>query len=190
MKKKSVLLGAILISFGILTFSVGSTYASYKSSFQSTSNTARVAKWDINMDQTIDLLGDSYQGDQPINDQRVIAPGSEGSYSFRVSGTAETSYRLRANVTGEDLTEGRIQYYIDDKGDPDEAMEFDEILYTLNAMLRNAKVTEHTIYWVWPADGETSEDTKIAQTVITDDNNQESAPYVSLHVVLTAEQTD
>lgn len=115
MKKKSMILGGLLMAVAITGYSVSGTYAKYISAVDVTDE-ARVAKWDIDFtdtdgtelvdNQQIDLFQESYTFDTDNHvyvksleaGKRVVAPGTEGSYSFDIKGITETNYTLKVEV--------------------------------------------------------------------------------------------
>lgn len=107
MKKKMTVLCGLLMAVVITAYSVSGTYAKYTSSM-STTDTARVAKWGINVGEktTLDLFKASYGAGNEIasadngdgTHDLVVAPGASGEVEIAVSGTSEVAYTLA--VTG------------------------------------------------------------------------------------------
>lgn len=105
MKKKMTILTALVLSVFITGYSVSGTYAKYVSKIDRTDD-ARVAKWEIgltNTNQTIDLFKDSYDFDghevvRSLGTDDVVAPGTDGKYTFQLTGNIETNYKIKINV--------------------------------------------------------------------------------------------
>lgn len=112
MKKKMTVLCGLLMAVVITAYSVSGTYAKYTSSM-STTDTARVARWSINVGdsstKTLDLFKDVY-GDNKVvgtDGALVVAPGTSGSYKFEFSGNTEVAYTLAATAT---ITNNTVVY--------------------------------------------------------------------------------
>lgn len=104
MKKKMGLLGGLLMAVVVTAYSVAGTYAKYISTFDM-ADEARVAKWNFNdkAEHTVDLFQASYTNENGIyvatsDTSKVIAPGTEGLYEYRIEGTAETNYKVTKNI--------------------------------------------------------------------------------------------
>lgn len=148
MKKKLTILGTLLLAVVISGYSVSGTYAKYTSSID-LSDEARVAKWQIKMDQDtmneLNLFEDSYfYGDDnhlTVNSiadadgkkANVVAPGTHGQYTFALTGEIETNYTIDVKATGKNtvvLTDGAgnitydpMKFYLD----TNDALGFDNI---------------------------------------------------------------
>ncbi len=192
--KRNIIIIMIVCAGLLATLSVQRTYAKYKNTYTS-SDSATVAKWDINMNQTIDLFKNSYieNGVESVDGKTVIAPGTKGYYKFTISGTAETSYKLNIKVTGEDNV-GRIKYWFDDRPISNITL----LANRLSSLHKDPKDPEaeinyeHTIRWEWEAGDKSKEDTDKGLEAIIDPNdpNYENQPKVKLNVKITAEQID
>lgn len=98
--KKTTILSILVVAVIITSFAVSGTYAKYTTS-ESITDKARVAKWDFTVGdiETIDLFKSSYMTDADgysyvSADEKVVAPGTSGEYTFSIGGTAETNFRL------------------------------------------------------------------------------------------------
>lgn len=206
MKKMSMF--ALLLAAVVATsYSVSGTYAKYTSSSEGT-DSARVAKWGINMENVVDLFASDYtdvksadNGDGTFDN--VVAPGTEGSYTFTIDGAPETNYTLEVDVTGTD-TIGQIVYTLDK--DTDAEQEFatiEELAAAIDQLYDPAKVyaantsteSEHTIGWYWTFeenDDDTTTDINEKDTNNTTDTNlgNDGTGEVSLTVKITAVQTE
>ena len=96
MRVASVLLVAVLLS----TCAISGTFAKYVTS-ASGSDSARVAKWGIVMDNTGKAtFKDTYSSKTATGDTivksgvDVVAPGTSGSSTYTITGTPETDYKI------------------------------------------------------------------------------------------------
>ncbi|MBR1717696.1 MAG: hypothetical protein IJ715_00335 [Bacilli bacterium] len=121
MKRMSVL-AILVLAISITAFSVAGTYAKYTST-DTISDKARVARWNINELVNVSLFEDTYNNGAVVNldDDTtvtdVIAPGTKGSYNFKLTGDVETNYTIKANVKEAEETNGlngRVVYYLKD----------------------------------------------------------------------------
>ena len=106
MRVASVLLVAVLLS----TCAIAGTYAKYVTSASGT-DTARVAKWGIRMDNTgkstfvaqYDSTNPTVKGLNGSTEADVVAPGTNSSATYKVTGTPETDYVV--TFEGKDITD-------------------------------------------------------------------------------------
>ena len=187
MNQKKII--AVLIAIGITSFSIRGTYAKYKSSVDLTDNT-RVAVWNINTTQVVDLFKDSYEidGVESIDGTKIIAPGTSGKYTFKIAGTAETNYTLEYEAEIEDTVK-RLKYYFiegSDDTDPDKNLFRNGIVYEPG----EESEMEYTIRWEWPADEDNQKDSELMKQVIIDpkDPNYQNQPHVRFMIKISAEQ--
>lgn len=128
MGKKTKFLGILLLAVVVTSYSVSGTYAKYISKIE-LADEARVAKWEIGMDQEamkdLSLFKSSYTYDEDGivvksltgDDANVVAPGTQGQYTFALTGTLETAFTLDVKATVTDnvvLKAGTV--YTDDAG--------------------------------------------------------------------------
>ena len=84
------------------------TFAKYTTKAEG-SDTARVAKWGIELNADSDVFSPTYKADdksyevgvnsvESANGEDVIAPGTSGSMSFSISGAPETALRLETSL--------------------------------------------------------------------------------------------
>lgn len=140
MKKKAIILGALLLATVVTGFSVSGTYAKYVSSVD-TEDEARVAMWGVNLgDIELDLFKDTYllnstdnttyyaQSNEDVDRDgdgtydNIVAPGTSGQYEFQIDfgGTApEVNYKLNIEAEGVD----KVNTYLDN---------YQPIVYTLD----------------------------------------------------------
>lgn len=201
MNKKRMIALLIVIGVIITSVSIRGTYAKYKSSVEITSD-ARVAKWNINTTQVVDLFKDSYdlEGIKSIDGSKIIAPGSSGKYTFKISGSSEASSGLKFRFDVED-TINQLEFYLTTEDgeegpttlqsiadDLTEAYSFDNTFEPKEEI-----EIEHTIRWVWPLkdnDASNKADSDLTKQVILDKNDSryESQPHVKFSVNISAEQ--
>lgn len=125
--KKGTIISVLLIITIVSAYCISGTYAKYTSEFKG-SDTARVAEWKFDYTNEADLFAtlydtkdtsfkppsgpDKHIAETDIAPGKIIAPGTFGEYKFRISGSAETSYKIQFDFTGsEDNTGGRITYF-------------------------------------------------------------------------------
>ena len=237
MKKKGMAIGALLMAVAITGYSVSGTYAKYISAVDITDE-ARVAKWDINLmegtkklenNHRIDLFQESYtnagnkyvqslgctttdvDGTDVTTCDRVVAPGTEGSYTFTIEGQTETNYTLNVNLLNTSAntvrligTDGTTVEYDPIRFSLDGTTWFgyDDLATKINEQFKdkvygpNAAVNETvSIQWKWAFDateataiGATSDDakdTKLGNEIAADATSH----TIKLDLKVTAEQT-
>jgi len=200
MKKKISILAVLVLTVVLSTGLTAGTYAKYTSS-QETSDSARVAKWGIGVDNTVELFSDSYIGTEGGTDvvaadgTNVIAPGTTGEYTFELTGAPETNYTLDVTVTGEDKT-GRLVFTLDgtDVGTIADLQTAIENLYNTGKVYaaNTTSASKHTIgwYWTFSTDDATDEiDTNLGDGK-GDSDLTVDAEAVKLTVSITATQTE
>ncbi len=212
MKRMSVL-AILVLAISITAFSVAGTYAKYTST-ETISDSARVAKWNIGSTQSVDLFKDSYVGVDSDDDSKVIAPGTSGSYDFKLTGAVETNYTIKASVTAEETNglQGRVLYslknkttgeYLENAKDTTLAglKTAIETLYNGNTIYSagNLNEDEYTIEWEWVFEKTTTvnEETVVDSTNDTTDTglgnkaaSGTDVPTVSITVDLTVTQSN
>lgn len=111
MKKKKIILFIIVLLITITTYEVTNSYASYKSEFIGTSDSLEVAKWEMNVTKNVDLfeVSDNENLIATSEKNRIIAPGTKGTYSFTITGKPETNYQLDIQIKSQDEI-GRLKY--------------------------------------------------------------------------------
>lgn len=211
MKKGKRLIVLLLCSTLITAHFTSGTYAKYTSSMETT-DSARAARWGINVENEVDLFKDSVINGNSTNEDNIIAPGTSGEYTFVISGTAETAYKIDIDAELEDYTGGRIHYY----WDGEEMPTGDDLVSVLETALSNNKVYapgcdlentqgKHTIGWKWEYEEQKDvngnlydeEDTNLgikADTYLKDNNEpdkttpSDDVPGVKLKVSISAVQ--
>lgn len=118
-RKKSVILGAIMVMLIAVIAFGATTFAKYITSDTTDAQTARVAKWGftvaVNAD---DLFSDAYNQGAKVGytetsidvkadtaSTKIVAPGTHGSMSFTIDGTAEVLSKLDISMSeAQDIT--------------------------------------------------------------------------------------
>lgn len=158
MNKKGKIFCLCLLTACIITsFGVSATFAKFVSKVDITDE-ARVAKWGLNVTHEVDLFKDSYtkgidedeyayveslsscaanrdpehpyaDGENPC--YKVIAPGTEGKYTFTITGKPETNYRIIAKMV-EDSESSEDYEYAPKTSSNDKLMQ-GRIIYTFSS---------------------------------------------------------
>lgn len=143
MKKKSTILGGLLLAVAVTSYSVAGTYAKYTSSIDLTDE-ARVAKWDffaVNSNdckvveteegtrytcsraENLDLFASSYTYNndtklyvKSLDGDKVVAPGTKGEYQVNFGGAMEVRHDFKAEFGVVDGKEVAVSYNINADG--------------------------------------------------------------------------
>lgn len=106
MRKNKMMRAAsgLLVATLLTTSVISGTFAKYVTSAEG-SDSARVAKWGITMNNGTDMFSDTYDAanDATVSssDQaKVVAPGTHGSTTYSVSGAPETAYKITFAASG------------------------------------------------------------------------------------------
>ena len=192
-KNKRTLLILLLFLCVVGTSAFIGTLAKYLTS-STVSDEAVVAKFGLNIPNTISLFSDSYdnvEADTP--DKKIIAPGTSGQYNFVVTGTSEVDYKVSATVEV-NYSEEWDGYHplefslngttwmglADFKADLATALES-------NVLKANVEYTNgQTIYWRWPF--YVSEENDIKDTQMGVAAATETAPGVTININAIAAQ--
>lgn len=196
---RKVLVGSLALLTAISMGAMSGTYARYTSEIVDKTDTARVAKWNINKVTTVDLFKDSYLSDaiKSSNTDKVVAPGASGSYEFGLAadGEVETNYTIDATITGTDTINtdeyAPIVYTLDGT----EYNSIDDLTAAIKA-LYSGKVfaagtiseSKHTIGWSWALDA--TDEADKAATNAKDTAKAAANGTVTLNVKLTATQSE
>ena len=196
---KALLVLALIAVVAIIALS--STYARYTTTSTGTDK-ARVAHWKVNAtNEVANLFADSYTHvvEKDADGTSVIAPGTSGTYTFSITGSVETDYKLTINATGTDDINGAITGYNPIKYTFQKNNETAKSVATFDALLAEINkiddgTTTHTagslptdtytIGWSWAVDGDDTNDTKLGNLVSTTDKT------VSLSVEISATQVN
>lgn len=191
MKKKIAMLAVLVMAVIASAYSVSGTYAKYTTTSNGT-DSARVAKWGIGATTNVDVFKTSYTAGDGYVDvlsgdtTDVVAPGTKGSFKYKLVGTPEVNYTINVDLTGSEDNTGRIVWSLNGT----EVGSLTQLQTKINA-LYNGKVfaagtasdSEHEIGWEWKFDeSKDSEDTALG--------NEEVAKTVTLKVTITATQSE
>ena len=206
---KMLVIAALLVAVAVTSYSVSGTYAKYTTTLATQTDSARVAKWDIDQTENIaNLFKASYAA---IDDDTktdvlasvdVVAPGTSGEYKFKLSGNIETNYTLVANVVATDTINtaeyAPIVYTLDtvvitDKNN-DGVVNAEDLAIAITGLYDTNKVyaagtvseSEHTIKWAWDITGDDAKDTALGKDIAEDEDSHK----VSLSVTITATQSE
>ena len=193
-KMKTMLIPLLLLSV-IATSALIGTLGKYVTS-STVSDTAVVAKFGLNIPNTINLFSDSYTNVSADTDgKKIIAPGTSGKYDFKITGTSEVAYKVGADVTvtySEDWGAYKPLEFSINGEDWTNLEEFKEDLATeLESEIlqpNDAYTNEQTIYWRWPFYVSPEDDAK--DTVVGLAAAAGTAPKVTLNIEVTATQID
>ena len=190
---RNILIILVLTISVIISSAFIGTLAKYATS-NAVSDSAIVAKFGLEIPNTINLFSDSYTGvEADTADKKIIAPGTQGQYAFVVTGVSEVAYKVSADIT---VT------YSDEWGGY-EPLEFSvngNDWLTLaafqtklsgdlasNILQPNERYeNEQTIYWRWPF--HTSDANDIKDTAMGAAATTAQAPTVTVMIEATAAQ--
>ena len=196
--KKAFIVAAIALMAALVVGMGAMTYSKYITT-SSTETTATAAKWGFVIAANADdLFGANYtkNGDYAIkvngNEDGVavkasgltLAPGTSGSMTFNVNGTAEVLAKLTfevsaASLIGIDYTSAEDYYPIKwtlKKGDQVvvDNKDFDTLKSKVSEQSSNIAIGQsledtYTLSWVWALDGNDAKDTLIGQHAAEND---------------------
>lgn len=157
MKKKMIALFALLAAVALTGFSVSGTYAKYVSTISGTTDSARVAKWafevnggtvkdsfEFDLFETIKDTGDQEELDVKTGGEKIIAPGTEGSFKISLENKSEVKAKVEVDYTVTNEKSIPIEFSADkDSWTTDLTdLEAEELA------MENGK-KDITIYWRW-----------------------------------------
>lgn len=193
-KARNTFLLALALLSVVSMGSVAGTYAKYTST-QTYTDTARVAKWDIesgavdNWDLFADTKNQSNLTDnKDAAGNKVIAPGSTGTADFKFTAGTNTEVDYTVKLGNVKVTDniGRITYTLKENGTAmtdAEDMTAAELKTALEGLTFNTEST-YTIEWIWAAG--TTEADNTADTAL---GNAETPATVTISADITATQT-
>ena len=199
-KNRKIMLIALLLVLVVATAAFIGTLAKYGTT-ETASDEATVAKFGLDIPQTIDLFSESYNEGAIVSDdgRKIIAPGATGHYDFEVTGTSEVAYTVDAviSITYSDEWSSYepLQFSLDGETWTD--------LDTFKTSLKNALgsetlnpgedyTSEQSIYWKWPFSTSSENDKKDTDLGIAaaEAEDTEDLPKVTVTIVLTAVQVE
>lgn len=193
-KARNTFLLALALLSVVSMGSVAGTYAKYTST-QTYTDTARVAKWDIESGAVTDwdLFADTKSqsnltDDKDADGNKVIAPGSTGTADFKFTAGTNTEVDYTVSLSNAVVTDniGRITYTLKENGTAmtdAEDMTATQLQDALTNLTFNTAST-YTIDWTWAAG--TTEDDNTADTAL---GNAETPATVTISADITATQT-
>lgn len=176
MNKKFTVLVGLLMAVVVTGYSVSGTYAKYAETFNGTSATAQVAKWDVKLfdvtDGTEKALTNTFTFDlfknatnstlkDGVNPAEIIAPGSKGSFIIKVKNSSDVRATVAVDFT---VTNGAgipLTYKVNDVA----VASLDDIDAT---EITNAN-GEYTlkVEWEWPYNADSDSDTTYGKASAT-----------------------
>lgn len=207
--RNGLVLSLVLLSV-ISMGSVAGTYAKYTTTLAQQTDSARVAKWTIGQTTNVEnLFTSSYEASDAANGETdvlslvdVVAPGTNGEYSFNLSGTTETNYTLTVVTSAVDTINtvdyAPITYTLDSNPvtdmNTDGVINAEDLALAIAAIYPTDKVyaagtvseSVHTIGWSWAINGDDAKDTILGNEIAADEDSHK----VSLSITITATQSE
>ena len=205
MKKKSLMLIALLLLVGLTSGYVASTYAKYTTEITGNEGTAIVAAWnfeDDNEDQTIEIELAETVDETTLIDER-IAPGTSGEFQVELVNTSEVGVDFVVTLTSITNKPTNLKFYKTRTGSAGAYTYSNEITPGTTQITGQLEAEDETgldvpIYWVWayettaiatndPIDTANGEDTLANRTLtigvdITGTQTPPSATAITSHV--------
>ena len=168
MRIASFLLVAVLLS----TCAISGTYAKYTSQI-TTSDSARVAKWDFKVNGVtansntfefdlfktiLDTKDGAAEGDIAPNDGTIIAPGTKGDFSIKLKNDSEVTAEYKIDYTVTNSNNVPIVFSLDGTTWKKSINSLD--VSTAVRMDIGAEQTI-TVYWMWDFEGNDTVDTNL-----------------------------
>ena len=192
-KNKKRLLIVLLALLVAVTGAFIGTLSKYSTS-KTGSDDAAVAKFGLNIPNTINLFSDSYTNvDADIDGKKIIAPGTSGEYAFEVTGTSEVAYKVSAGITVAYSTEWNgyepLEFSVDGEnwtGSEAFKTNLSERLESKTMNPNEDYASTQTIYWRWPFYKSVENDAKdLAMGLAA---TSDPAPKVSVTIEVIATQ--
>lgn len=183
MKKKMSILAALVLAVIVTGYSVSGTYAKYTSTFNGTSDTARVAKWafkvgdladssaagasntfTFNLFDTIKDTDGSVEADVASkNTDKVIAPGTQGEFTIALQNLSEVTAMYGIDYTV--VNDGNIPIEFSNDGSTwsNDITDVTASETTTKLAMNAGSDTEVTIKWRWAFDGNDTTDTDLGK---------------------------
>lgn len=204
-KNRMMRLASVLLVCVLLTTSVISgTFAKYIST-ASGSDTARVAKWDIEVEDTklgVDNATIVFDLFSTINDtgntadetdvaDDLIAPGTAGSFEIDISNKSEVNAKYTIKLTEWNDNAIPLQYSVDGTNWEDSVADLTMTALTDVAIPMSTGSANQTVYWRWVFDNEESGDGHEGQTNAYDTAlGLLGTPVVTIQATIIVEQID
>lgn len=199
MKKARNMFVLALVLLSVISIgSVAGTYAKYTSTFEGTSDSATVAKWafeinDSAVDNTFDFdlfktitEADGSTAEDNVADTK-IAPGTGGKFEIKLANKSEVDAEYTVAYTITNDANIPVEFSID--GGTTWTTGLDDVTSAV-AINRNAEDTI-AIQWRWAFTGTASENYTASQTDETDTNlGKAGTASISVKAAITANQVD
>lgn len=185
-QKRTATIASMAALLAVVLGMGGQTFAKYIETHEATAQTATVAKWGLVANvQANDIFGSNYY-DGPLattaagttlvvdgtGDAKVVAPGTTGSMTFTVTGTAEVRAKMTVSLAGSTTVElkqgGSVVYepikwtLTKDDGISTTVVAENKNLADITTAVSGVKEyiapnttlgTTYTLSWSWPFDG-------------------------------------
>jgi hypothetical protein len=189
--RRFLVIGLLVLLFAITSAFVGSL-ARY-STQKTVSDSTVVAKFGLNVPNEINLFSDSYTNVQADTDgKKIIAPGTQGQYTFNITGTSEVAYKVSANISIEYSEEWNSYAPLKFSINGETWTDFAAFKENLNTAMESGTVAPNatytstqTIYWQWPISEDDAKDNEVGYGAASGD-----AASVSMNIEVNAIQVD
>ena len=209
-KNRMMRLASVLLIMTLLSTSVISgTFAKYVSSATG-SDTARVAKWHIEVEdnklgvenatitfdlfKTINDTGNT-AAESDVKTGEIIAPGTAGSFELNIKNLSEVNAKYSVALTESNDNAVPLQYSVDGNTWNDSIAELTMTELTDKAIAMETGTASHTVYWRWVFEG-TTEGAHAGQTDAYDTalgvyaRENTGYPVVTIQATITVTQID
>ena len=207
-KNRMMRLASILLVCVLLTTSVISgTFAKYTST-ATASDTARVAKWSIEVNGTdiavnnptitFDLFNtvlDTNGGQKERNvaegtDETIIAPGTKGSFELKIENSSEVTAKYAVDFSVTNVSGIPIQYSLDNS---EWKMTIDDIDVT-ETQINMDETKTVKVYWKWAFESDNvsgnQQSDPIDTTLGIKADDMQTNPSITVSATITATQVD
>lgn len=184
----------LFIAVLITSSAISGTFAKYTTSIVS-ARTVKVASWDIKLNgenwkdvQSFNLFSSANTDDNLINGEKVVAPGMEGTFTFRIKNDSEVQAKYSLHLIETNIHSIPMEYKIED--DAWQIPIDNKITVVENEMLSIGSDTkEIDIRWRWAITGNQSSNFTATQTNTSDTTLGENGEaIVSITASIQAEQ--
>ena len=183
MKKMSII-ALLLIAVVVTSSSVSGTYAKYTSTFNGSTDSARVAKWSFDIDTstanettnsfTFDLfntINDTKDGaaeGDVANTSTIIAPGTEGSFEIKLENNSEVNATYGVVYSISNDANIPVEFSVEEDQNGEKIWTTSLAAVADKAIAMNGGQDTITIDWRWSFEGTSSENFTSTQTNTTD----------------------
>lgn len=200
MKKMSMF--ALLLALVLVTsYSVSGTYAKYTSTFTGTTDSARVAKWAFEINDTAVTNSFTFDLFNTVNDtdgsqetdvkvgtnETIIAPGTQGSFQIKLANKSEVNAKYSVDYTVTRTANIPVEFSIDGTNWTTDLADVTDV-----AIGMNGSESTINIQWRWAFEGTASSNFTTTQTDATDTTlgSKATADTITVQAVITATQVD